>query len=30
LFAQHNGAPPPMATLGDRNISMDLVIEPKR
>ena len=30
LFAQHHGAPPPMATLGDRNISMDLVIEPKR
>jgi hypothetical protein len=30
LFAQHHGAPPPMATLGDRNISMDLVIEPKK
>lgn len=23
LFAQHHGAPPPMATLGDRSISMD-------
>jgi hypothetical protein len=30
LFVQHHGAPPPMATLGDRNISMHLVIEPKR
>jgi hypothetical protein len=30
LFAQHHGAPPPMATLGDRSISMDLVIEPKK
>jgi hypothetical protein len=29
LFAQHHGAPPPMATLGDRSISMDLVMEPK-
>lgn len=28
LFAQHHGAPPPMATLGDRNISMDLLIKP--
>lgn len=30
LFAQHHGAPPPMATLGDRNISMNLSIEPKK
>ena len=30
FFAQPHGAPPPMATFGDRNISMDLVIEPKR
>ena len=30
LFAQHHGAPPPMANLGDRNISMNLVIEPNR
>lgn len=30
LFAQHHGAPPPMATLGDRNITIDLVIEPKK
>lgn len=30
IFAQHHGAPPPMATLGDRSISMDLVIEPKK
>ena len=29
LLAQHHGAPPPMATLGDRSISMDLDIEPK-
>jgi hypothetical protein len=30
LFAQHHGAPPPMATLGDRGISMNLVIEPEK
>lgn len=30
LLAQHHGAPPPMATLGDRSISMDLVIEPRK
>ncbi|WP_148686485.1 hypothetical protein [Candidatus Nitrosocosmicus hydrocola] len=30
VFAQHHGAPPPMATLGDRNISMNLTIEPKK
>jgi hypothetical protein len=30
LFAQHHGAPPPMATLGDRSISMDLVIKPQK
>jgi hypothetical protein len=30
LFAQHHGAPPPMATLGDRTITMDLVIEPNK
>jgi hypothetical protein len=29
VFAQHHGAPPPMATLGDRSISMNLTIEPK-
>ncbi|WP_458745234.1 hypothetical protein [Candidatus Nitrosocosmicus sp. T] len=29
-FAQHHGAPPPMATLGDRSISMNLTIEPKK
>ena len=29
LFAQHHGAPPPMATLGDRSISMNLTIKPK-
>ena len=27
-YAQHHGAPPPMAMIGDRSISMDLVIEP--
>ena len=30
LSAQRHGAPPPMATLGDRCISMDLVIEPRK
>ncbi|VFJ15122.1 hypothetical protein [Candidatus Nitrosocosmicus franklandus] len=29
IFAQHHGAPPPMATLGDRNIAMNLTIEPE-
>jgi len=27
--AQHHGAPPPLATLGDRNIVMNFTIEPK-
>jgi hypothetical protein len=28
-LAQHHGAPPPLATLGDRNISMNFTIEPE-
>ncbi len=28
-FALHHGAPPPMPTLGDQSISIDLTIEPK-
>lgn len=30
ISAQHHGALPPIATIGDRSISMDLVIEPKK
>ena len=30
VSAQHHGSPPPMATLGDRSISMDLIMEPKK
>lgn len=26
--AQHHGAPPPLATIGDRNIKMNFVTEP--
>ncbi len=26
--AQHHGAPPPLATLGDRNIKMSFIVEP--
>lgn len=28
ISAQHHGAPPPMATLGDRNIKMSFIVEP--
>ena len=28
-LAQHHGSPPPLATLGDRNIVMNFTIEPK-
>ena len=28
ISAQHHGAPPPVATLGDRNIKMSFIVEP--
>ena len=28
VSAQHHGAPPPLATLGDRNIKMGFIVEP--
>ncbi len=28
ISAQHHGAPPPLATLGDRNIKMSFIVEP--
>ncbi len=28
VSAQHHGAPPPLATLGDRNIKMSFIVEP--
>jgi len=28
IYAQHHGAPPPLATLGDRNIKMNFVVDP--
>ena len=28
INAQHHGAPPPVATLGDRNIKMSFIVEP--